>query len=211
MPPVVPRKRLRESPPPGEKRPSKTTKAKAGATQRKATLYDDLDATATPQSSKNSNSVLYGFDDNDDDESSLTSLSDDEFEDVVPAKKSEDKDDDSEDDEDIEFEDVEAPYAPLPDAPAPSGDLELTLNRDTRISLTNTFDRKGPSKRERKVRHATHCVHVMLLLWHNAVRNSWLCDPEVQATMISHLPSRLWDEVDRWRRNSGLEKKPATK
>ncbi|KAF4967921.1 hypothetical protein FSARC_4614 [Fusarium sarcochroum] len=207
MPPLVPRKRLRESPPPGEGRVSKAAKEKPEASRRKATLYDDLDASATP----NSNSVLHGFDNNDNDESSLTSLSDEEFEDVVPPKKSEDKNDDSGDDEDIEFEDVGAPAAPLPDAPVPSGDLELTLTRDTRISLTNAFDRKGPSKRERKVRHATHCVHVMLLLWHNATRNSWLCDPEVQATMISHLPPRLWDEVDRWRRNSGLEKKPTPK
>lgn len=29
--------------------------------------------------------------------------------------------------------------------------------------------------------------------------------------MISHLPPRLWEEVDRWRRNSGLEKKPVVK
>ncbi|KAF4445131.1 xeroderma pigmentosum group C-complementing protein [Fusarium austroafricanum] len=204
MPPLVPRKRLRESPSPGEGRVSKAAKEKPDASRRKATLYDDLDASATP----NSNSILHGFGNDEDDQSSLTSLSDEEFEDVVPPKKSDDKDEASGEDEDIEFEDVEAPAAPLPDAPVVSGDLELTLTRDTRISLTNTFDRKGPSKRERKVRHATHCVHVMLLLWHNATRNAWLCDPEVQATMISHLPPRLWDEVDRWRRNSGLEKKP---
>ncbi|RKK17635.1 hypothetical protein BFJ66_g7516 [Fusarium oxysporum f. sp. cepae] len=207
MPPLVPRKRLRESPPPGEGRASKAAKEKPDSSRRKATLYDDLDASATP----NSNSILHGFGNDDDDESSLTSLSEDEFEDVMPPNQLKGKEEDSEDDEDIEFEDVQAPVAPLPDAPVTSGDLELTLTRDTRISLTNTFDRKGPSKRERKVRHATHCVHVMLLLWHNAIRNAWLCDPEVQATMISHLPPRLWDEVDRWRRNSGLEKKPTPK
>jgi xeroderma pigmentosum group C-complementing protein len=207
MPPLVPRKRLRESPPPGQGRATKAAKEKPDASRRKATLYDDLDASATP----NSNSILHGFDNDDDDGSSLTSLSDDEFEDVVPPKKPGGNDDDSGDDEDIEFEDVEAPVAILPDAPVTSGDLELTLTRDTRISLTNTFDRKGPSKRERKVRHASHCVHVMLLMWHNASRNSWLCDPEVQATMISHLTPRLWDEVDRWRRNSGFEMKPAPK
>ncbi|KAG8349868.1 hypothetical protein FVEN_g11951 [Fusarium venenatum] len=207
MPPLVPRKRLRESSPPGQGRVTKAAKEKPDASRRKATLYDDLDASATP----NSNSVLHGFDNDDDDGSSLTSLSDDEFEDVVPPKKPKGSDDDSGDDDDIQFEDVEAPVAPLPDAPVTSGDLELILTRDTRISLTNAFDRKGPSKRERKVRHASHCVHVMLLLWHNASRNSWLCDPEVQATMISHLTPRLWDEVDRWRRNSGLEKKPPPK
>src|SRR5699024_7673897 len=82
-------------------------------------------------------------------------------------------------------------------------------NKDTRISLTNPFgEKKGPTKRERKVRNATHCVHVMSLLWHNAVRNSWLCDTELQAIMVSHVSPRLWDEVERWRRNSGLVKAP---
>lgn len=211
MPPLVPRKRLRESPPPGEKRPTKSARGKASAEQRKATLYDDLDATATPLSSKNSNSILQNFgDDDDDDESSLTSLSDEEFEDVVPLKQT--PEDDSGDDEDIEFEDVEAPAAPIPDAPVGTGDLELTLIKDTRISLINAFgDKKGRTKREKQVRNATHCVHVLLLLWHNALRNSWLCDPEVQATMISHLPPKLWDEVDRWSRNSGLTPQPVAK
>lgn len=207
MPPIVPRKRFRESPSPKEEKSNKTKKVKTEATasgRRKATLYDDLDATSTAQS-KSPHSALRGLDASDGD-SSLTSLSesDDQFEDVVPPKA-----DTMEDsgDEDIEFEDVEAPALPIPDAPVPSGDLELTLNRDTRLSLTNQYgDKKGPTKRERKVRNASHCVHVLLLLWHNAVRNSWLCDPEVQATMISHLPPKLWDEVDRWRLNSGLVK-----
>ncbi|CAM1511700.1 Fc.00g092130.m01.CDS01 [Cosmosporella sp. VM-42] len=212
MPPLVPRKRLRESPPPANRNSKKTARGKAvtaPTAPRKATLYDDLDASATPQSSKNSHSILHGLGD-DDGESSLTSLSDEEFEDVLPPKH--DKADEDSGDDDIEFEDVEAPTVPLPDAPAPTGDLELTLIKDTRISLTNQYgDKKGPTKRERKVRHATHCVHVLLLLWHNAVRNSWLCDPEVQATMISHLPPKLWDEVDRWRKNSGLVKEPPVK
>ncbi|KAF7547975.1 hypothetical protein G7Z17_g7370 [Cylindrodendrum hubeiense] len=145
----------------------------------------------------------------DDDESSLTSLSDDEFEDVVSPKQT--QADDSGDEEDIEFEDVAAPTAPVPDAPVGTGDLELTLIKDTRISLINAFGDKKRTKRERQVRNATHCIHVLLLLWHNALRNSWLCDPEVQATMISHLPPKLWDEVDRWSSNSGLTKQPIAK
>ncbi|KAK7429870.1 hypothetical protein QQZ08_003489 [Neonectria magnoliae] len=210
MPPLVPRKRLRESPPPRETGPTQSSRGeKANTKRRKATLYDDLDATATAHSSKNPNSLFQEFGDEDDD-SSLTSLSDDEFEDV--ALPDQHNSEDFGDDEDIEFEDVETPAAPLPDAPALTGDLELTLIKDTRISLTNPFGtKKGPSKRERQVRNASHCIHVMLLLWHNARRNAWLCDPEVQATMISHLPPKLWDEVDRWRLNSGLVKQPATK
>lgn len=211
MPPHVPRKRLRASPPvdePISKRRGSRDKVKQPAvssSRRKATLYDDLDASATPHST----SLLDDLDD-DDSESSLTSLSDEVFEDVIPPKPLGDPEPDS--DDDIEFEDVEAPAAEMPDAPAPTGDLELTLTRDTRISLTNPFgDKKGPSKRERKVRNATHCLHVMMLLWHNATRNAWICDEEVQATLISHLPPRMWDEVDRWRRASGLEKPPPAK
>ncbi|EGR51075.1 DNA repair rad4-like protein [Trichoderma reesei QM6a] len=185
MPPYVPRKRLRASSP-GE----------------------------AVEPDKSANSLLHDLGGSGDSDSPLSSLSDSDFEDVPLAKrqKTDDADveeeEDDEDDDDIEFEDVEAPQQFAPDAPVPSGDLELTLIRDTRISLTNQFDRKGPSKRERTVRNATHCVHVLCLLWHNAVRNSWICDPEVQAIMISHVPPRLWDEVDRWRQNSGLVARP---
>lgn len=207
MPPYVPRKRLRVSTPETaatEDESASGVKSKASNSRRR-TLYDDLDSSHTPGGS---DSLLQGLG-GDDSDSPLSSLSDSDFEDVPIAKKqmtegSGDADEDDEDD-DIEFEDVEAPQQPTLDVPVPSGDLELTLIRDTRISLTNPFgDKKGPSKRERKVRNATHCVHVLCLLWHNAVRNSWICDPEVQAIMVSHVPPRLWDEVDRWRRNSGL-------
>ncbi|KAL7786342.1 hypothetical protein V8C37DRAFT_392391 [Trichoderma ceciliae] len=208
MPPYVPRKRLRVSTPEdavAADKGSNEVNSKAVG-ERKRTLYDDLDSAHTPGGS---DSLLQGLG-GDDSDSPLSSFSDSDFEDVPLAKRqktegAEDIDEDDEDD-DIEFEDVEAPQQPIPDVPVPSGDLELTLNRDTRISLTNQFgDKKGPSKRERKVRNATHCVHVLCLLWHNAVRNSWICDSEVQAIMVSHVPPRLWDEVDRWRRNSGLE------
>jgi xeroderma pigmentosum group C-complementing protein len=148
-----------------------------------------------------------------DDESSLTSLSDGDFEDVPPLKKQK-AEESADEDDDVEFEDVAAPGLPTTDTngPVPSGDLELTLVKDTRISLTNPFgEKKGPSKRERRVRIATHSLHVLTLLWHNAVRNSWLCDMEVQATMLSHLSPRLWDEVDRFRRSSGLVKEPPPK
>lgn len=210
MPPHVPRKRLRESPTPGQKSKKGTNASTpaSGSNRRKATLYDDLDATVTPLSSKQLGSIAPGFEE-DDSESSLTSLSDDAFEDVPGAKRQKVEESGDDDDDDIEFEDVAAPSIPSTAAPVVSGDLELTLHKDTRISLTNPFgDKKGPSKRERKVRNATHCVHVMSLMWHNAVRNSWLCDPEVQAIMVSHVPPRLWDYVERWRRNSGLVAAP---
>ncbi|KAL7942674.1 hypothetical protein V8C42DRAFT_149853 [Trichoderma barbatum] len=211
MPPYVPRKRLRASEPEDAATANKgASGANSRAGARRRTLYDDLDSSHTPGGS---DSLLQGLEGASDSDSPLSSLSDSDFEDVPLAKrqKTEDAGADDDDDDDIEFEDVEAPpqFDFAPDAPVPSGDLELTLNRDTRISLTNQFgDKKGPSKRERMVRNATHCVHTLCLLWHNAVRNSWICDAEVQAIMVSHIPPRLWDEVDRWRQNSGLVGKP---
>lgn len=209
MPPHVPRKRLRgESSKPSESSPAQPESAASSKlTPRKRTLFDDLDAAGTPDNSFPD--ILHAEGSSDESESDLTSLSDVDFEDVPAPKRQKtgesEGDDDDDDDEDIEFEDVAVPVAPVP---VPSGDLELTLRRDNRISLTAAFGKKGPSKIERKVRIATHSVHVLFLLWHNSIRNAWLCDEELQAIMVSHIPPRLWDEIDRWRRNSGLEKKP---
>lgn len=212
MPPFVPRKRTRASSPLDSpatpKAKTAINKGKAVAPPRKPTLFDDLDDTSTPRSSEKPGSASRAVDESDDDDSSLTSLSDVDFEDVpVPQpkrQKVENVPSDSED-EDIEFEDVHNFHFEVDDAPLPSGDLELTLTTDTRVSLQNMFGKKGPSKLERRIRIWTHCVHVMFLMWHNAVRNSWLCDPEVQGLLLSHIPPGLWEEVDRWRRNSGLE------
>ncbi len=194
MPPHVPRKRLRSASPDAKPR-----------NKRKPTLYDDLDA-STASSSAQAASVFLA-NNTDDDSSSLSSLSDDEFEDVPAAKRAppDAGNDDDDDDDDAEFEDVVAPKMPADQLPHVTEDLELTLIRDDRISLTNPFgEKRGPTKRERLVRNATHRLHVLCLLWHNAVRNSWLCDSELQAIMLSHLPPKMWDEVDRWKEKSGL-------
>ncbi|EEY17378.1 DNA repair protein rhp42 [Verticillium alfalfae VaMs.102] len=218
MPPSVPRKRLRdESPHPSESKRRQVAKTAAApppsstGRKRKATLYDDLDASAASVA-KSSKTFLETLDDSEDC-SSLSDLSDGDFEEVPIAKRhvtvGSGDDDEDDDNEDIEFEDVPAPRTSMLDTSVGTGDLELTLHRDTRISLTNPFgDKKGPSKIERKVRTATHCVHVQHLLWHNAIRNAWLCDHEVQATLMSHIPPRLFDEVERWRTASGLDGKP---
>ncbi|KAK4200384.1 putative DNA repair protein [Triangularia verruculosa] len=210
MPPYIPRKRLRSPSPLPAPEPKKQKAKKAVAPPRKPTLFDDLDASSTPRSSTKTS--LQEIDDSQDDSSSLTSLSDGDFEDVPldggknkRQKVSQAEPESSFDDEDIEFEDVAAPTAPAPDVAIPTGDLDLTLVRDTRINLAAAMGKKGPSKLERKIRIAAHCIHVQLLLWHNALRNAWCSDEEVMATMISHLPPRLWDEVERWRRHSGLE------
>ncbi|KAG7287325.1 hypothetical protein NEMBOFW57_006834 [Staphylotrichum longicolle] len=211
MPPYVPRKRTRDNTPPAKdevKRKQKTVQSGPIAPPRKSTLFDDLDASSTPRSSTRNGSSTLHLDDSDDDESSLTSLSDADFEDVPTPKRQKVQGPEEEEDdehEDVEFEDVEALHTPFTNVPVPSGDLELTLIRDTRISMAAALGKKGPSRLERKMRLATHCMHVQFLLWHNAIRNSWICDPTIQGIILSHVPPRLWAEVDRWRKSSGLE------
>ncbi|KAI8632480.1 Rad4-domain-containing protein [Xylariaceae sp. FL1651] len=216
MPPLVPRKRLLRTPSPdGHGRIAKqSSKGKAKSTPvakvipRKSTLFDDLDSASKKGSAEKTKAAIQQMQD-DDDSSSLSSLSDAEFEDVPAAKRQRTRHSsdgsDGDEDEDMEFEDV--PSHGHQNQPEPElGDLELTLYRDDRVlPLASELGKKGPSKREKAIRISTHCVHVQFLLWHNAIRNSWLCDQEVQAIMISHLPPRLWEEVDRWKRNSGLE------
>lgn len=208
MPPLVPRKRLREDSPDAKQQTSKKGRAAAAAPARKPTLYDDLDATTSPQSKHKSRQQLL---DTSDDESSLTSLSDGDFEDVPTAKRqkasSGNVDEELQDeDDDIEFEDVFQPtLAPQHNTGPNDGALELTLSHIPAASYTDFGGKRGPSKNERRIRIATHCMHVQFLMWHNAIRNSWLCDPELQGIVMSHLPPGMWEEISRFRRNSGLE------
>lgn len=229
MPPHVPRKRLRDDTPEKsdgfpKKRGKATTTATTTATApvtappRKATLFDDLDATISPQAKSRALKQLAELSD---DDSSLTSLSDVEFEDVPVAKRQKIEvggiadeqadDDDGDDDDDIEFEDVAYPTLAPQQAQGSNGDaLELTLSHIPTASYADFGGKKGPSKKERQARVATHCMHVQFLMWHNTIRNSWLCDPILQGVTLSHLPPGMWDEVERFRRNSGLETKEVT-
>ncbi|TQW00777.1 DNA repair rad4-like protein [Cordyceps javanica] len=123
MPPHVPRKRLRSASPDATFR-----------NKRKPTLYDDLDAPTASDSAQAASVFLEN--NTDGDSSSLSSLSDAEFEDVSIAKRrsleteveGDQSDDDDDDDEDeVEFEDVVAPKIPTDDIPHVTQDLELTL------------------------------------------------------------------------------------
>ncbi len=219
MPPFLPRKRLRSlsaeaesSKPPAKRTPKRTGKAKASSmTPRKPTLFDDLDAGTGPKRNVENGKALLEKLVASSDESSLSSLSDDQFEDVPNAKRQKMNDDvDEEDsDEDMEFEDVTTYAALGPSIPTPSGDLELTLTKNPRINLTNPYGtKKGPSKIERLVRVATHQAHVMFLMWNNALRNGWLCDKELQEILVKQLPPTIEQQVEKWRRDSGLLSRP---
>ncbi|KAK2004358.1 Rad4 transglutaminase-like domain-containing protein [Colletotrichum falcatum] len=214
MPPHVPRKRLREESP-AKFSPKRQQVAKGQpkltppSARRKPTLYDDLDATTTPDSSKVGRSALDVLSDSDE-TSALSDLSDGDFEDVPVANAQNAEElSDNDNNDDIEFEDVPAPRTTLAKAATTSQDLQLTLDAGFGTAMTDPYgDKKGPTKREKRIRIVTHCIHVQYLLWHNAIRNSWIGDLEVQAIMMSHIPPRLWDEVERWRRASGLDAKP---
>ncbi|TVY89022.1 DNA repair protein rhp42 [Lachnellula willkommii] len=213
MPPFLPRKRLRStSPEAGPSQPAKKGKAKSvSTTPRKPTLFDDLDAGTGSKRTAEHNKALLEKLTATDDESSLSSLSEDEFEDVPNAKRQKVDEESEDEDEDIEFEDVETNAAPAPSGPIPSGDLELTLRKDERVSISNPLGmKKGPSKIERQIRVSTHQVHVQMLMFHNAVRNAWLCDQELQQILVKHLSPGVVQEIERWRRNSGLEVKEET-
>ena len=134
-------------------------------------------------------------------ESSLSDASSDDFEDVLPAKKQKLNHDELEEDE-VDWENalgsgVSAPITPGPEL---TGNFELTLNGgdDSTYALDND-KKKGPSKIEKKIRVVTHCAHVQFLMFHNAIRNSWISDKEVQKTLVEGLPQKVKEEVEKWR------------
>lgn len=211
MPPHVPRKRLREdSPQRNEPKRKGRATATAIAPPRKPTLFDDLDSTNSPKSKGKARKQVIELSDDDDDSSSLSPLSDADFEDVPGVKRQKVEADsgqeEDEEDEDIEFEDVSYPTLAPQQAQGPNeGALELTLSHVPTASYADFGGKKGPSKKERQARIATHCMHVQFLMWHNAIRNAWLCDPVTQGIVLSHLPPGMWDEIERFRRSCGLD------
>ncbi|OBT62787.1 hypothetical protein VE03_07691 [Pseudogymnoascus sp. 23342-1-I1] len=230
MPPFLPRKRLRsDSPDLGQefepklqalkskrsrtvnvdKTQTRETNGKpqsAIAPPRKRTLFDELDTGTQLSSPRTPSELLRSLGGGEDDEEESDS-EDIEFEDVVAGKEDED------DDDDVEFEDI--PQAgpsnsnrqSISAAPAEQENLDLTLTRETRISLVNPHNKKqGPSKIERGIRVATHQMHVQFLMWHNSVRNRWCCDKELQEILTGELMKRtsFGKDLKRWRRDSGL-------
>jgi xeroderma pigmentosum group C-complementing protein len=198
--------------PPKGKGKSKAAKP-VSTTPRKPTLFDDLDAGTASKRTAEHHKATFEKLAATDDESSLSSLSDNEFEDVPDAKRQKvnEESDDEESDEDIEFEDVPTNAVPGPSAPMPTGDLELTLRKDDRVSIANPLGmKKGPSKIERQIRVATHQVHVQMLMFHNSIRNAWLCDKELQQILVKQLTPGVLQEIEKWRKNIGMEVKEET-
>ena len=202
MPPFIPRKRRKSTPPSHHSTPSKTA--------NKPTLFDTLDKPKVSASIQANNAFLTELDDSGS-SSSLSDAESSDFEDILPAEhppKRRKVAYDDEDEEEIDWEDAIQPSNPTSTITdiEPSGDLELTLDKGARIgSLTNPHDKKqGPSKIERQIRISTHRMHVQFLLFHNLVRNSWACDEETQKSLVGQLSEQMKTQVERWTQASGL-------
>ena len=195
MPPSAPRKRASEG---GDAAVEPVRAIKS----RKPTVFDTVDSGHQRGSTLEENhAYLKQLRHDSSSSSSLSDISSSEFEDVdLSASSARPRVDD--DDEDVNWEDA---VAPVSTPHEPSTHLELTLARDSTSSFTNPHGKKkGPSKIERQIRIQTHCMHVQFLLFHNLVRNAWICDQEVQQILLSHLDRSTKKEVERWRNASGL-------
>ena len=202
MPPFLPGTRKRSPSPAPQYGPRSERSA------NKPTLFDVADE--RPAGSLKANEdFLKRFNDAESD-TSLSDVSSAEFEDVPPQPdpKRRKLAHNADEEEAIDWEDaVDQPNSNgVPSSTIqPLGDLELTLHRDTGVSFAPLNDqKKGPSKIERQIRVATHCIHVQFLLFHNSLRSRFACDAKVQETLMDQLPPVVKKEVDTWRLASGL-------
>ena len=209
MPPFIPHKRRMSTSPSSNQSTPKTNK------KQKPSLFETVDKPGASASLQDNKAFLEQLH-NSDSESSLSDVSSDEFEDVLQAPKSKKRKivhAEDEDENEVDWEDairLETAVSAQP-APEPSGDLELTLDDGGQAEFSNSLGKKkGPSKIERQIRVATHCMHVQFLLFHNLVRNGWACDKEVQSILVGQLPANVKKEVEKWRVGSGLSAETVT-
>lgn len=212
MPPFVARKRHRSPSPSLHFTVTKSRTPTTANKRRKSTLFEVADAKPKAIPTVEDNKAFlekhYSFD-----ESSLSGASSDEFEDAPPKSNAKRRrveqpreEDNPENDEEMDWEDAIVHHEPST-VQAPFGDLELTLDAvptDIQGLLTNpNGTKKGPSKIERQIRLNTHCMHVQYLLFHNLIRNGWICDKDVQKVLVKDLPQHCEKEMERWRSACG--------
>ncbi|OKL57159.1 hypothetical protein UA08_07442 [Talaromyces atroroseus] len=123
------------------------------------------------------------------------------------------EDKDEHDDDSVDWEDAMDTATTTPGGqPAEDvaiQDLELTLDPTANVPVTSLLDtKKGPSKIERIIRLNTHRLHVQCLLFHNAIRNSWINDAKVHDLLKAQLPAGIQKEIQRWRVASALVPPP---
>jgi xeroderma pigmentosum group C-complementing protein len=209
MPPFVARKRQRSASPPASTPPKKKKKSAVSTKKPRKNVFETLDAQPQPVTKREETEAFLNS--INDPESSLSDVDSDEFEDALPESSSNrrkvgdgsgEESDESEDEMDWENA-MPAPRATSP-IHKPTGDLEITLEiPDDAVYSRGAGDKKGPTKRERVIRVQTHCMHVQFLLWHNSIRNSWINDKEVQASLVNGLSDGIKAEVSKWRTAMG--------
>lgn len=193
--------------------PSKRTPSPNGPTPKSAkkpSIFDTADkpaVSATLQDNKAFFDQLAGSES----DSFLSDVSSAHFEDAPSppnSKRRKTAHHAEEDEDEVDWEDAIHPIAtPSTSAAAgPFGDLELTLDKsDPFGSVTRPHEKKkGPSKIERKIRVSTHMMHVQLLLFHNLVRNGWVCDKEIERILVSQIPPGVNKEITRWKVAAGM-------
>ena len=186
MPPFVPRKRVSSEDPPSAKRQH------AGSVQEP--VVEDSQSESSLSDAPES------------EDGNMTKQAE-------KAKESEEsEDDESDEDEAVDWEDaidhntaaLPSTTTPFPSAVEPE-DLELTLDKNE-VHVADLLDgKKGPTKIERQIRIRTHCIHVQLLLAHNAVRNAWVNDATVQENLRRKIPQAIHKEIKKWRVASALD------
>ena len=216
MPPFGFRKRERSASPaptpPSKQRAAATVKP--SAKKGKPSLFETADASSKKKETLQENRKFLDDLDDEEEDSALSDVDSDEFEDVPPAKRRKVAasriDIDGDDDEDeMDWEDA-IPTAPSSAHATPStskiedeiADVSVSMNEDgTYIQplVSAATGKKGPSKRDQQIRVQTHCLHVMALMWHNTIRNSWLNDKEVQKILVDGLPDGVQKEVKKWK------------
>ncbi|KAF2236934.1 Rad4-domain-containing protein [Viridothelium virens] len=232
MPPIVPRKRLQspenDASEPPRKRAATTKpspKSKGLTVSKRPNVFDAIETeTQPPKRSVESNQAYINALNDADSDEDLSSVDSDEFEDVLgtsnasrskrlgsKGKSMETNDDmtsNEEEEEDEDWEDALHPTATVDDAtpskPVTGLSVSLSGNDQAEMPMSNSLAKRGPSKKDRAIRIATHCMHVQFLMWHNAVRNAWCCDQEVQNILVSKLSDGIRGEVRKWKAQSGM-------
>jgi xeroderma pigmentosum group C-complementing protein len=200
MPPFIPRKRQLSTPPPDTPPPVKKHK--------KSSLFDAVDQRVPTPSVAENKQLLESLASHDDDES-VSDAGSSDFEDAIQPAQHNKAPEPTEEEEgsEIDWENALLLGDTLNEVTSngPAGHLELTLNEDSSKGAFTNDKKKGPSKLERHSRIGTHCMHVQFLLFHNVIRNGWICDKKVQEILVKQLPEQIKAEVNTWKRASGLE------
>lgn len=163
-------------------------------------LLEALDTPPGPSADEIRTSEFFNGEDSSSEDSSLSEPEDSEA--ALQEKPDGGGDDDDEDeDEDVNWEDVTSNANSNIQTPTPVlRDLSIVLERNeesfTPLSLSS---KKGPSKIDRLIRTQTHCMHVQFLLFHNAVRNAWINDPETKKILLCQLPEKINKQLEKWR------------